>query len=344
MPLILICLLLAQGQPLPKGAGRAQGQVTAQDAEAAAKRAAANNKFRKLISGTKTLSVDLDVQLEGAPPIGHGTFVMASPDKLYFHLTIGKGDYTYAIHNGQAIEIDKGQKIYDEYAVAGLGEPEAYSSDWAVRYFPTVFLSEQTVLPAKFFDASGLVTRYVFNTQVGEKIVKTTVNFSNYKLDQPIPDSRFVANPPAEFDAVSTPRPAPPLQIGEILPAVHLTDGHGHATDLVRALGGKTTLVALLDPQCAPSISAVRFLKSVKDVPILALNDSANGKGLATSPLATYFSPAGGIAKVLRTPMTPLFYLVDGTGKISNVWYGFNSDDPAKFSKQVTDALAQLKS
>jgi hypothetical protein len=338
---LLVGLLLArgQGQPVPKGKN-AGAQLT-QDQEFAKAKALANNKFRKLMTDAKTLSVDFEVHQAGNPVPGHGNLTLVKPYKLYYHLVWGPEDYTYTIHNGMATEIDKNNKVYDEYGVPGWFAPEANGSDWMSSYFPAVFISDQVLLPPNCFDASGHVAKYGIASGDQEAPKRNVLTFSNYKFDAAVPDSKFTVPVPAGLSAFSTPRNAPPLQIGEALPNLHLIDSSGRPQDLIRALGGKPALVALLDQHCSPSMASIPLLKETKGVPVIVLN-GGGGKGLNTAPLTSYFDPAGTIPHALRAPMTPLYYLVDGTGKITNVWYGYDRDDPSKFSKQISEAVAEM--
>ena len=338
---LLIAILLGQGQAVPKGSGAQQNRD--EQKEYLAKRSAANNKFFKLINDAKTFSVDIEITQDKNPVLGHGTLVVAKPGKLYYHLSWGKNEYTYAILNGEATEVDKANQVYDEYSVPALIEPEANGSDWVPSFFPTVFISEQNLLPPNSFDADGHLLHYAIGSGSATATKKNILRFSNFKTNEVYPDSKFVLHPGPLMEAVSTPRPAPPLQIDSVLPNLKLVDAAGKPTDLLRSFKGKPCLVALLEPQCAPSVGAIALLKKLKDVGVVVLNDASTGKGLASTPLVTLHDPSGGLSKNLRAPMTPLFYLVDGSGKIANVWYGFDRDQPNKFEKQVSTAIAELK-
>src|SRR5258708_2490251 len=107
--LATILALQTQGGGLPPNV---VGAGPVQSPEYLAKRAAANNKFRKLMNGAKTMSVQLEIKQIGNPVVGHAVLILDQAHKLYYHLSWGNDDYTFTILNGEAIEIDKGQRLY----------------------------------------------------------------------------------------------------------------------------------------------------------------------------------------------------------------------------------------
>src|SRR5579885_2465800 len=260
--LALLVLHVAPRQAVPKR--HASPEQMQQHADQMRKTSEANNKFRKLIDGSKSFSVDFSIKQSGNPELGHANLVVVHPDKLYFHVDFGSDKYTYVIANGTATEVDYANKVYDTYDVPGLGAPEANGSDWVASYFPSMFVSSETELPPDCFDDAGHITKYSIKSDVGDKTVNNLLTFSNYIINPSVPDSKFILNAPAGMTAYSTPRLAPPLQIGETLPPLELRDASGQSQSLLHALGGKRTLVALLDPQSAPSLHALQALKEVK--------------------------------------------------------------------------------
>jgi hypothetical protein len=313
--------------------------LTGQESDSMAKRAEFNSKFRRMVTGARTLSVQLSIKQEGNPIPGHAVFMISRPNKLYYHLTWGKDDYTFTVVNGRATEVDLGKKVYDEYAVPGLTGPAGNSSDFN-SFFPAVFVREEVVLPAQSFDDSGHLKAYAIGS--GAQGDKNVITFSDYKLNAPIPDSKFVPNIPAGLTAHQIPQPAPPIQIGSSLPDLRLVDNSGKPATLVQAIGGKHAIVAYLDSTCQPSVSALAALQKIKGTQVVVLDASPKGN-LKTGSLPAYHDPKGSIGAAIRAPMTPLMFLVDSRGNVVNVWYGFDRRNPKKLAGQLTQALADLR-
>ena len=60
--------------------------------------------------------------------------------------------------------------------------------------------------------------------------------------------------------------------------------------------------------------------------------------------LPVFYDPKGAIGTAWRVGATPMFYVLDGKGKITNVWYGFDKNNAGKFATQVSDAVSDLSS
>jgi hypothetical protein len=336
MGLFIAALLLGNGH-VHKNVLLGQGQSP----DTMAKRSAANNKFRKLLSNAKTLSVQMDINQVGNPVVGHAVLELKRPDSLYFHLAFGSDEYTYTILNGQATEVDLGNKVYDEYAVPRWSAPQANGSDWVGSFFPTVFVDDGVVLPTDCFDDQGHVIQYAIGSGDTNDTKRNAITFKNYKVNEPIPDAKFKLAVPTGVSVFSTPRPAPPFQIGEVLPNVAIFGPNGKSVHLVQVIGGKHSILALLDPESLPCRASIGVLKKVKGVGVIVLNAEPKGAGLK-SGLPTYHDPAGRLANALRAPMMPLYYLVDSGGKVIAEWYGFDRHHPEKFADQLSATIAKL--
>jgi len=316
----------------------AVSRFQAETPEYLAKRSAANNKFRKWFSTARTLSVDITINQVGNPVPGKATLVLERPDKLFYNLKWAKDDYTYTIDNGVATEVDLGQKSYEVYDVPGWSPPEANGSDWVTSFFPNYFVDDKILLPPDCFDSEGRVSHYAIGSGTDTGFHKNTVTFANYKINMPVPESRFKQTIPAGLSVYGTPRPAPPIQIGEVLPNVSVVSATGRKTTLMQALSGKQTLVACVDPDCAPSMASLSLLKKLNKPSVLVLNlNPKNGVKLASLPV--FHSSSGNLMDAMRAPMTPLYYFVNGSGKVLNVWYGFDRDQPSKFADQIKEAV-----
>src|SRR5690242_3909296 len=97
---IIAAILISQVQT--PALTRLATEIRQQDPEFLAKRSEANAKFRKMVAAAKTLSVQMTLRQVGSPAIGHAVLTISRPDKVYYHLSWGKDDYTFTILNGKA--------------------------------------------------------------------------------------------------------------------------------------------------------------------------------------------------------------------------------------------------
>jgi hypothetical protein len=335
---ILLALLLTspQAKPVPKGPGAKaamQRQVQETHNEDA-------NRFLMFVRSIKTLSVHMSLHRPDRPTDGEADLVLARPGKLFYHLTWGPEDYTFAILNGQAIEIDRGIKLYDTYPSPGWQPPEANGSDWVDSCFPMPFVNESDLVPKGSVDAESHLT--TLNFSEGDPPVKTTLKFSDYKTNFDIPDSKFAVKPPAGFSAYSVDRLVPPHSIGEVLPPASLADGSGRSVTLGGLLHGKPGLIAIVDPESEISLGSLAVVKKVKGIKVLLVNLNPAVKGFRAGSIPVLHDPQGKIGTDWRVGATPMFYLVDGKGKITNVWYGFDRNKADRFATQISDAVGDM--
>lgn len=300
------------------------------------------NRFILFVRGAKTLSVHMSLHRPDRPTDGQADLILARPAKLSYHLTWGPEDYTYTIYNGQGMEVDRGIKLYDEYPVPGWQPPEANGSPWVDSCFPVPFVDESLLVPSSSVDADGHLSAFAFTA--GDPPVKTIVKFSDYKTDFPVSDAQFMLKPPVGFSAYSVDTPVPPRAIGQTLPSATLVDEGGRSSSLDQLLAGKPTLIAVLDPESQPSLNSISVVKTVKNVKVIVVSTGASSKGISAGSLPVFYDPKAGLANAWKIGATPMFYLVDGKGKITNVWYGFDKDKSGRFATQISDAVSDLSS
>lgn len=333
-PLLASIALFGLTKPAQTNPG--QGETP----EFLAKRSIANTKFRKLVSGAKTISVEMTIKQNGNPVPGQAVLILERPDRLYYHISWGPDTYTYTILDGHATEVDLANKVYDEYDVPHWTAPEANGSDWMSSFFPSVFVNESLLLPPNCFDDAGHVVHYAIGSSDDGQLKKNVISFENYKFNQTVPLSRFRQTIPAGLSVYGTPRPAPPYQIGERLPNIKIAGSSGK-TELLHVLGDKSALIACLDPYSPPSVASIKVLENLKGTPVIVLNSNPKTH-LAAGKIPVYHSASGDLLDAVRAPMAPLFYLVDGKGKVRNVWYGFDRGNPSKFADELSAAVANV--
>lgn len=299
----------------------------------------ANQRFRDFVGAQKSLSVHITLHRKDIPGDGAADLIMVSPDKIFFHLVWGREDYTYTVEAGRATEIDRGGKLYDEYPVPYAGAPTANGSYWVLGFFPTVFVDPNVILPENSIDANGKITQYT--VRVGDPPASVDLIFSDYKTGITVPESKFQISPPAGFVSYSTQDLPPPLEIGQKLPNVTLSHAGSRDTNkLSEELSGKKSLVAILSPDSKPGIASIPTLREIKGARVVIVNLKPSGTGIQGGALPVLFDPQGGVEKALRAYRSPTFYLLDESGKITNVWYGFSRARKGLFAKQVKEALS----
>lgn len=300
------------------------------------------NRFILFVRGAKTLSVHIDLHRPDRPTDGKADLILARPGKLYFHVTWGPEDYTYTLFNGEATEVDRSVRAYDEYPVPGWQAPQANASSWVASCFPVPFTDESIIVPDGTVDGQGHLSAFAFID--GDPPVQTTLKFSDYKKNFVISDTKFILKPPPGFSAYSVDTLVPPRAIGNALPPQMLSNGAGRSESLQTLLGGKPALIALLDPDSQPSQNALAIIEKVKGIKVLLVSTGFSSKGIRAGSVPVFYDPKGEIGSAWHVGATPMFYIVDGKGKITNVWYGFDKSNAGKFVTEIGDAVSDLSS
>ncbi|MEA2551843.1 MAG: AhpC/TSA family [Fimbriimonadaceae bacterium] len=302
----------------------------------------AYDRFVEYLNAAQTLSVHIEFRRQGVDAPGHADLTIVRPDKLRFEVKWGTEDYTYSVVDGHAVEVDRSTKTYDEYPVRqGLPCPQATASSWVTALFPEIFTSKENRPPASGIDDAGRITTYAIVS--GDPAVKTDFTFSEYKVNEAVADSAFALAAPLGYRSVTTARFPPAWQIGEQLPMGLLAKtGSNEPVDILQSMSGKPAVIAVLSPDCPPGLASIPMLKAIKNAQVLVFNVDVKGKDIQTAPMPTYYDPKGEMYNLVRAPLTPLFYLVDGKGKILNLWYGFDRTKPEALAKQIETAVASI--
>ena len=98
----------------------------------------------------------------------------------------------------------------------------------------------------------------------------------------------------------------------------------------------------MLDPASPPSLSSLSVIKTIKEVKVLVVSVNGSGKSLAAGGVPVFNGSKGDLMTNWRIGATPTFYLVDRSGKITNVWYGFDKHRARRFATEVSDAVSDL--
>jgi hypothetical protein len=142
---------------------------------------------------------------------------------------------------------------------------------------------------------------------------------------------------PVGYIPYSLPNREGPLAVGVGFPTEGWRDRGGKAIPLLSSLGHKGGLVALLSSDSDPSSASRKSLVRFKgQVPVVILGDSPTIS-------ADAYDSSGKLLATVSAPATPLFALLDHTGKIRKLWMGYDAENPGPFESAVKSEFVKLK-
>lgn len=151
-------------------------------------------------------------------------------------------------------------------------------------------------------------------------------NVDQLKPVSPPPASRFAFTVPDGYSPFSLDLIPGPAGVGSTFPLQGWAGG-----DLTGKVA-KGGLIAILGTDSEPSRRAGAALAKIRaaGTPVVALGDA---KGV---PGTEGYDPNGNLLERLRVPSTPVFFKVDGKGKILAVWLGFDPTASDAFVREAT--------
>jgi hypothetical protein len=256
------------------------------------------------------------------------------------------------------LETDTGDRVYDESGPGGAeirgsrisGAPDTAPSLIFFSDLHRIFKVANKITPAADGDQI-----YVVNKGMGgSSEIWVTINemgeISNYRIKQAgngkvsdrywslqytfpssVSPSEFALQIPLGYQPFALPRELSPLQKGKMAPLAGWKLAGGQTVNLLDQSGRKPFLLAVVDGQ-KPSQSAFAALHQLKSKLPVALV----GPGLLRDPDGTRLQQ-------LSPPGYPMFYLVDGSGKILNLWLGFDPAKSDQFQQEVTDGAKGIR-
>lgn len=306
-----------------------------------------DTRFDAFMKAHPTFTAVVDVA-QGRSSLRTTIWIERPAKRLRFEAKGAGTDFGLSSTEKGYFEVNRVQRVYDEHEP--LGRLTHYGSriSGAMGAFPNFLLAGSTKavfqdlkvtanargdeLSATFetergkgqihmgIDAQGRPVRYEIESPMGH-IIWTLVSFSDMKgglaaTYRPLPMGYVpYALPEIPF----------PLAIGSAFPLRGWRQGN-RSVDLSTAKG---LLVAVLGSDCPPSASVRPSLARLeKQVPVAIVGPN----GLS--------DPSGALLKKLSPPGTPMFYLVDRSGKVSKLWFGF---DAQKAKDWEADVVASVK-
>jgi len=201
-------------------------------------------------------------------------------------------------------------------------------------------MTANVTLTAKI-DTKGKLVEYSIAEGDGPQAVVTTLSFRNYVINPTLKETSFLTPIPKGFVPQTLPADNYPINFGETMPLDGWKPVSGSA-DLKGLANNKVLFVVIGDPNCEVSLRAAKTVAGLaKDV------EAKGGVSVAICPASSapqpiyttvpnFYDPTGKLYARLRTPGTPMFFIVSPKGLITRVWLGF---DPEKAGEFVKDAL-----
>jgi hypothetical protein len=173
------------------------------------------------------------------------------------------------------------------------------------------------------------------------------LKISHYQVNQPLADTIFKTPVPAGYSAQTMVPDPYPINVEEKLPLLGWKR-LGSGPSLEKLAAGKPLFLAISDPDCEVSKSAVRAIAGIsesiqkKGGVCAAISLSVAGdQAPIFKPLPYYVDPTGKLISKLRVPGTPMFLLATSKGVVTRIWYGFDPGGEAEFKKDVLDWLGK---
>ena len=331
----------------------------------------ADEVLRRLAAFTgraNSLSVECKLTSPLVNVPGTATMFFVRPNQLRYELKWQQIDYRFTANEHGSMDYEANSKKYDMQngwsalavprtemaAISGasltfpffLVDPTMtkYVSDVKLAGHSTINGVEADELDSHirslqikvFVDGEGKPVRYWYGHQNGG----VQCDLSDYQLNQSYPADFFSIDPPSGFQELSLPIEDRPVGVGQKFPADGWTSSSGKLSDL---FSKKDSLVVVTDEGCEPSARSLATLQKIQnsgDMNVVSITLSPAGHEPAGfDKFPTYYDPSGVQVKALQVPGTPLFYLVNRSGQIVKVWFGFDADNADAFEKDVNATL-----
>ena len=189
----------------------------------------------------------------------------------------------------------------------------------------------------------GLVYKFNRVTYAPTGADEETWDFIHYRSFTSFADSRFGTTVPDGFVPYALAYHDGPTEIGAHVSLAGFVDSRtGRPAVLPTA---KPILLLVAGHDSLPGRNAVAAIRTwngaitqagAATVLVSDATSAAEADGLL-------YDPTQKTMQLLAPPATPLFYLFDRTGKLANVWLGYDASDAAKLKSDVLKALSALQ-
>lgn len=330
-------------------------------------------RLSKYLAEAKAGSVDFSITSPQYEGTGKGSLVWRKPGEQAFRVAWGPGSAAFVQSPGGAIETDRVLRVYQEFPsrstlvpppsevtglpgltypliiqVGGIKGALPPATKFATGPKQTVEGVETDRIDASFTDgqvtvearayvaADGRLIRYREKSESpgGGREIEWT--FSKWNLNPAIDATTFSRSVPDGYVPFALEYPYPPVEVGENAPLGAWTDARtGKPLAADRLAKGKVLLVGFFDSD-EPSKAALaawgRLAQGFVSVAVLDGSTAPPSAGNAAR------DNDGTVAKRWRIPGYPFFALVDASGKVSLLSFGFTAAEEAPLRKALLEA------
>jgi hypothetical protein len=310
-------------------------------------------RFKSFNAVHPTLFVSFSTLVQNRPGI-KGTFLIERPSRSLFTSFEGKDKFSASNTERGYVEIDTADRVYDESpSGGGIGvRSSRISSTSGLAPNVILFTDLKRALPAgptitvvgdadelhgtaksqmgttdvwATVDGQGEITRYRIKS-VGPQGSSDLIWNFNYSFPSHLSLASFLTPLPLGYLPYALPPEPTPLQVGSMVPSQGWRMG-GQTVELLDLAHHHPFLLAILDDQ--PPSEMAREILALHNLRVLVVGRG----GLA--------DPSGDRLRLLNPPGAPMFYLVGGDGKVTNIWLGFDRSQSGSFIKSLLDAMAK---
>ena len=197
-------------------------------------------------------------------------------------------------------------------------------------------------------DPQGKLIEYSTTMGEGTESLSVTLSFRNYLIGTEFKDASFHTPIPKGFAPQTLPADPSPIDVGEKMPLDGWKPISG-SRELKGIAQNKVLFIAIGDPACEVSARAARTVANLaKEVEAkggasVAICPAAQSPKPVYTTIPNFYDPTGKVFARLRTPGTPMFFLVSPRGLVTRVWYGFDNGQAAEFTKDALEWVDRKK-
>jgi len=130
------------------------------------------------------------------------------------------------------------------------------------------------------------------------------------------------------------------IEVDEAFPSVPWMTGA--SVRVLKTGAGKPEVIVITSPDSVPSQNALASLDKIKAGVSGVSFEAVSLARSASESHGLPYDSTGKASAAIGDTSTPLFVLVDGAGKIKNLWAGFDPSSVSEFQKQISEAVKNL--
>jgi hypothetical protein len=179
--------------------------------------------------------------------------------------------------------------------------------------------------------ADGRLLHFEQFSSSPEATIHRIMDFANYVINPPTSGATFSTIPPIGLSSYQFDAQGLAFEIGD---PVHLGTWKSQSGSVDMDARARGKLVIVREPGSLPSDALVSFLQGQKlsvETIVASVGDSGG----------QVWSPAPDVRAKLSAVGTPLLILFGSDGKVKQMWFGFDSDNPMELVNSINAAVKQ---